>query len=445
MISNISGLVFPPVLIGRHATVMALVAEMRKTERLPLDQIQAGQNLQLKYLLTHHSNKTPHFQDRLTAQNLKIQDIFSLKDLKKLTPIKKHDIQSAGSKFMCEEIPESHKPIGSVSTSGSTGQPITFNRTDINQLFWAAHVFRDHEWNGRKWEYKMASIRATLNGYAIIDNWGDPVGRFYKTGKGMAANVGETIEFHLDKLREFQPDILMAHGGVLQGLATSWERTGYDLDLKHIRNIGDNCHDELRKRLKVLTGLDVEDSYSSSETGCIAIQCPEQHKFHIMSETVIVEILDENGNECAPGEVGRVVLTDLQNFASPVIRYDIGDYAEQGSACTCGRTLPTLHKIIGRERNLFIRPDGTRFWPRAGMYDIPKIAPVRQWQMVQHSIDHVEYRLVVDTPLTEEQREQIKALVPKFLLFNPQVTVTEFPDAIPTKNGKYEETICLVQ
>jgi len=81
MISNISGLVFPPVLIGRHATVMALVAEMRKTERLPLDQIQAGQNLQLKYLLTHHSNKTPHFQDRLTAQNLKIQDIFSLKDL----------------------------------------------------------------------------------------------------------------------------------------------------------------------------------------------------------------------------------------------------------------------------------------------------------------------------------------------------------------------------
>jgi len=164
-----------------------------------------------------------------------------------------------------------------------------------------------------------------------------------------------------------------------------------------------------------------------------------------MSETVIVEILDENGNECAPGEVGRVVLTDLQNFASPVIRYDISDYAEQGSACTCGRTLPTLHKIIGRERNLFIRPDGTRFWPRAGMYDIPKIAPVRQWQMVQHSIDHVEYRLVVDTPLTEEQREQIKALVPKFLLFNPQVTVTEFPDAIPTKNGKYEETICLVQ
>ena len=79
------------------------------------------------------------------------------------------------------------------------------------------------------------------------------------------------------------------------------------------------------------------------------------------------------------------------------------------------------------------------------MHGMPKIAPIRQWQMIQHSVDHVEYRLVVDEPLSTEQREAIAALVPKFLLFEPRVTITEFKDAIPTRNGKYEEAICLIQ
>lgn len=140
MISNIPGIVFPPVLTGRHASVMALVAELRTTERMPLKHIQAAQEFQLKHLLTHHSRKTPHFKNRLNAQNLKVEDIFTLQDLKKLNVIKKHDIQSAGRQFMCEEVPDTHKPVGSISTSGSTGQPVTFDRTDINQLLWLSLI-----------------------------------------------------------------------------------------------------------------------------------------------------------------------------------------------------------------------------------------------------------------------------------------------------------------
>ena len=77
--------------------------------------------------------------------------------------------------------------------------------------------------------------------------------------------------------------------------------------------------------------------YSSQEVGYIALQCPENESYHIQAENVLVEILDDDGLPCEPGEVGRVVVTALHNLATPLLRYDIGDYAEVGSPCSCGR------------------------------------------------------------------------------------------------------------
>ena len=229
-------------------------------------------------------------------------------------------------------------------------------------------------------------------------------------------------------------------------MVTEWERTGYPLtELKHIKNVGDTVHDSLRERVKALTGLDIEDNYSSSEVGTIAIQCPDSGLFHVMSENLIVEILDESGNECKPGEVGRVVITDLQNYAYPIIRYDIGDYAEVGEPCTCGRHLPTLKRILGRERGLLIRSDGSRFWPTAGQRKIDKIVNMRQWQMIQHSLTDIEYRMVTDEPLTEEQQAQLTELVNKHLGFINEVRVVRYANSLPLFNGKYEESVCLIK
>jgi phenylacetate-coenzyme A ligase PaaK-like adenylate-forming protein len=62
-----------------------------------------------------------------------------------------------------------------------------------------------------------------------------------------------------------------------------------------------------------------------------------------------VEVLDEEGRPCAPGETGRVVATSLNNFAMPLIRYETGDTAEVGAPCPCGRGLPVLTRIMGRD------------------------------------------------------------------------------------------------
>jgi phenylacetate-coenzyme A ligase PaaK-like adenylate-forming protein len=90
------------------------------------------------------------------------------------------------------------------------------------------------------------------------------------------------------------------------------------------------------------------DLYAADEAGCIALQCPDHEHYHVQSESVLVEVLDVEGRACAPGAVGRVVVTTLQNFAMPLVRYDIGDVAEAGDPCPCGRGLPVLRRIARR-------------------------------------------------------------------------------------------------
>jgi phenylacetate-CoA ligase len=81
----------------------------------------------------------------------------------------------------------------------------------------------------------------------------------------------------------------------------------------------------------------------------MAFQCTSGNHFHINSELVFLEVLNSQGLPCAPGEIGRVVVTPLYGTAQPLIRYEQGDMATPGLACSCGVKLPVLGKIDGRQ------------------------------------------------------------------------------------------------
>ena len=134
-----------------------------------------------------------------------------------------------------------------------------------------------------------------------------------------------------------------------------------------------------------------------------------------------------------------MVITDLHNFASPLIRYDLGDHAEVGGPCPSGRTLPVLTRIMGRSRNMLTLPSGARMWPTltAGLFI--DIAPVRQSQLIQHSREAIEVKLAVREPLTGEQKQKLdRALAKKF--GHPfAFTFTEVAEIPHAASGKYED------
>jgi phenylacetate-CoA ligase len=164
-----------------------------------------------------------------------------------------------------------------------------------------------------------------------------------------------------------------------------------------------------------------------------------------MSESLIVEVLDNDGNACAEGETGRVVITDLQNFATPLIRYTLGDYAEVGGVCPCGRGLHTLRRILGRERNLILRPDGTRHRPTFGILKMHEVVAVRQFQFIQHDLETIEVRLVTEASIHAEQENKLRAIIQKNMGYKYKINFTYFDQRIPLPpSGKFEEFICKV-
>jgi phenylacetate-CoA ligase len=215
--------------------------------------------------------------------------------------------------------------------------------------------------------------------------------------------------------------------------------------LRHIRTIGETLPSTVRELASDVFGAKVEDVYSSQEMGVIAIECPSSGLYHVMGEALIVEVLDEAGRPCKDGEVGRVVITALHNFATPLIRYDIGDYAEVAGPCPCGRGLPTLRRILGRERNLIVMPDGTRHWPLVGFTRFREIAPIRQYQFIQHDRERIEVRLVSDEPLSPAQEADLRAVIQGALGHPFAVEFTYFAGRIPRGPGeKFEEFVCKV-
>ena len=116
---------------------------------------------------------------------------------------------------------------------------------------------------------------------------------------------------------------------------------------------------------------------------------------------MIVEVVDASGEACRPGEIGQVLVTPLFNYATPLLRYELGDYAEVGEACACGRGLPVLRRILGRERNALLGTQtGERYWPAFGSRTFTEIAPIIQHQFVQRDLKSIEARFITERPLT---------------------------------------------
>jgi phenylacetate-CoA ligase len=160
----------------------------------------------------------------------------------------------------------------------------------------------------------------------------------------------------------------------------------------------------------------------------------------VHSEGVLLEVLDDDGRACAPGVTGRVVITVLHNFAMPLIRYELGDYATLGEACPCGRGLPVLQHIAGRSRNMLVTADGKRYWPLFSGSSIGDL-PVSQYQLVQKDYDVIEARIVTPAPLSPAQEETLRRGFLQTLPEGIRLTVTYHAAIARSPSGKFEDFI----
>lgn len=443
MKSDVFGITWPAIKVNQAAMLAALISEIRETQWLRPDEVRRLQHRQLSSLIAHHAANTPSFAARLEESSLEAEQIVDRQSFGKLRPLTRSHWQDLGEAMFSSKTPAVHGKTNKLTTSGSTGEPVVIHKTMINGLFWAAHSLRDHEWHQRDLDLRMVSIRADVPVDTVSPNWGYPAALLYETGSARGLPINTDIAKQLEIIGEVDPGFLITYPSNLSALVDAWEKDGCALSLRHIKTLGETLSDGLRSRTRSVTGLEIEDGYSSNEAGTIAIHCG--HGYHTMDDSLIVEVLDQDGNECEPGEIGRVVLTDLHNFATPVIRYEIGDYAERGTECSCGRGYGTLNRVLGRQRNLICNPDGTRHWPLTGFSGYRDVADIKQYQIIQHDADDIEFKVVTKDLLTSEQEERLIGMVRSAMKHDFNIRLTVLADPIPKgKNGKFEEFICRI-
>ena len=200
--------------------------------------------------------------------------------------------------------------------------------------------------------------------------------------------------------------------------------------------------DEVRAECLEVWKVRATSNYSAMEVGIVGLECPETKGLHVQSENVLVEVLRGDGTVCEPGEVGRVVVTELHNFATPLIRYELGDLAEVGEPCSCGRTLPVLTRVVGRKTGQVILPDGRRFMPDVRGHLLTAVAPVEKYQFVQRTLDEVDVKLVLPQPLQSETEEAFLALFRQLFRHEFRFNLSVVDDIPRRASGKYDIFRC---
>jgi phenylacetate-CoA ligase len=335
--------------------LLALQHQLEHSQWWPAAVLERHQRRQLGHLLDHAAATVPFYGRRLTAAGYRSGRPLTPELWRSLPVLRRREVQDAAESLLSTAVPAGHGATRRVATSGTTGTPVTVVKTQLEQLIWQAVTLREELWHARQWQGTVAVIRGFPEGrYAYpeggqIEDWGSPLADVYPTGAGVALDMTASVTQQAEWLIRRNPDYLLTDAANLRRLAEHFRAQGLALPrLRDARAVGDVVDETLRRTCRDAWGIAVIDIYSCTEAGYLAIQCPEHEQPHVQMESVVLEIVDEAGRPCAPGAVGEVVVTPLHNFATPFIRYAIGDRAEMGEPCACGRGLTTIKRVLGR-------------------------------------------------------------------------------------------------
>lgn len=438
--SAVPGVTWPAIPGPEAATALALQFELEHSQWLAPEALRELQFRQLDLLLRHAHVTVPYYRERWDGAYRPDQPLTPDR-FAELPLLARTDLQESFDVLRSTDVPAAHGPVAEVRTSGSTGRPVRVLKTLLVELYWRALTLREHRWHRRDLKGKLAAIRQGVTP-AEGEGWGPATDAVLVTGRAATLPAGTDVDTQLRWLEQQQPDYLLTHPSNAAELARRSLARGIGLSrLKQVRTSGELLSPEVRELCRQAWGVRVTDMYSANEVGYVALQCPEHEHYHVQAEDVIVEILDERGRPCCPGEMGRVVVTSLHNFAMPLVRYDIGDYAEVGPPCSCGRGLPVITRIMGRVRNMLVLADGRCCWPSFGTRGFSDIAPVRQHQFVQKSYDVIEARLVTGRALTAGEEEALRRRFLSRLPAGFEIRFSYVSEIPRSAGGKYEDFV----
>jgi phenylacetate-CoA ligase len=421
---------------GRYVT--QVFEELLRTQWLARDELYAVQRRKLQALIEYADRYVPHYRRLFKEIGFTPDDLKKDPDcFRQIPTVDKAYMRDHTEDFVTTD-PARRATMQTHSTTGSTGHPF---------IFWEDHSYRDHvtadilrhlTWSG----WKFGEPHAYL--------WGGTLSQpFRKRARSRLMDVAlnrfssdafvlseESMHRLAVQIRRRKPQLLFGYPSALYRFARFVQEEGMDdIRLQAIFSSAEVLYPHQREVFEEVFGAEVFNRYAGLETGGLACECEAHRGMHMSIENCVIEILD--GDQPArPGEPGEVVITNLNNYGFPFIRYRLGDFARLGKLddCPCGRQHPMLESVEGRQVDMFQTKDGRTVWGDFYTSTMFEVEGIRQYQMIQKSLDLLLVRLVIEDAFQESQLDVIERTVKEVLGPGTEVRF-EFLDSIPVGSG----------
>jgi phenylacetate-CoA ligase len=382
-------LIYNPTVLISGEWFYHVLDEMNKFQWLSLDSINEYQEHRLNNIIRIAKKKTQFYHNIPCEVNL--FNYHRVPFLDKTTLRKKSSL-----------IRGVRSPFDRIKTSGgSTGAPLTVIKNPRAMAAELSAAWRGYSWagvnvgdkQGRFWGVPQSSwrnkIRANLIDFAC--------NRYRVSAFGLNSNTWIKA---IESLQKFNPDYFYGYVSIILEFAKFLKKEDRNFRIKpksiittsEVLTVADRNYVENVFKCRVF------NEYGCGEVGTIAHEC-ELGSLHVNSENLILEIVDESGSPLSPGNVGEIVVTDLNNIAMPLIRYKLSDWGLISSKqCKCGRGLPVIEKLYGRAYDILINSHGQSFHGEFFLYileDAKKYGlDVDGVQFIQTKSGNIDIKLV---------------------------------------------------
>lgn len=411
---------------------------LEQNQRLTAAQVQELQWQQLKQLLDHAYAKVPFYRRRLDEAGLPPQAIKSPDDFRRVPILTRQDLQAHLDDLVAENCDRSK--LRRNSTSGSTGNPTVFYQDVRHQTCHEASKLRFRAWAGFEMGDKVAYLWGASRDIAQR-NWLEQQ-RLHFVDRKLWLNA---FDLTTDKMEEFAHQLLRWQPKyIISYVSAMYVFAGFlrERQLDRIRPVAietsaEKLWDFQRELIEDVFQCPVVDAYGSREIPTIAAGFKPHEGLHIFSDICYLELL-QNEQPVEVGQIGEIIVTDLNNYAMPLIRYQNGDLARAGQkSCSCGLPFPLLAEIMGRSNTLISTPGGKYVHGAFLSYLLYSVEGVNSFQIHQKSLTDIDISLESNGLLKEEDILKLEKTISQQL--GPGIEVNlQVVDRIPrTPTGKH--------